>query len=319
MLLTLLIGLLALSTYAQEPIVTEEPAGPVLNPQATVAVPTDAGAPIVEATATVVIAPEVPILTSARSDMETLSNTLLGTTRPPGWSGSLDFTNPQLPLLIRLDLELLVGATMGADIRPAGWFGAIPSTPFAIARDIRHDLELLADEKLGLNVRPPGWIGDDPVMRCPRATQTLVSLLERAGVFVLNVVPATPNYCTQVELQAAQFAEVNLLSNPNATGANALSLPTAATEHIVNSNFAVAFLDRNAQLTVGVVPNGTPITPVARSYAQFSNMMLIRGENFEVFVDYQFTSVTDDEFEVLPDVASAAVNPSCGAEWCLAG
>src|SRR5689334_24388084 len=88
---------------------------------------------------------DLPILISARSDLQLLAINTLGNNLPAGWNDSLDINDPQLPLLIRLDLELLAGALLGADKRPPGWFGTVLSTPYAIARDIRHDLELLAD------------------------------------------------------------------------------------------------------------------------------------------------------------------------------
>jgi len=120
------------------------------------------------------------VLIRSRTDLEILADQQLGiSARPEGWSGSLDINNPQLPILIRLDLDLLMANTLGLDNIPVGWFGAQTSTATAIARDIRHDLELLADSLVGPNIRPPGWNGDDPLMRCDRSTQNLVTLLVR--------------------------------------------------------------------------------------------------------------------------------------------
>jgi hypothetical protein len=338
---TLLIGLLALSLavataqdVAQQPVATEEvpavqptsappavaptqPLPPTQEvPQAVQ--PTQALPPTVQPTVPVVN-DALPILLSARSDLELLANDRGGTARPVGWSGSVDVNDPQLVILIRLDLELLTGQLLGPNTRPTGWFGAVPSTPFAIARDIRHDLELLADTTIQPGVRPPGWTGDDPLMRCSRATQALVNVLERGGVFVLNVDPNLPDFCTQTEIEASRFAEANLLSNPVVPGGasnTSGSVPPPAGSVLVNNSFTVAFLDLDARQRIGVIPNGESFTPVARSTSEFSNMMLVRGNGFEVYVDYATTQVTTEQFEALPTVDTIPVTPACTAAWC---
>lgn len=262
----------------------------------------------------------VALLIAIRPDLELLANVLLGEgTRPETWSGTSDISNPQLALLARLDLEILAGTVLGETVRPRGWFGAVSTTPYAQARDIRHDLELLADVSAQDRTRPTGWLGAEPLFRCSRATQTLVGLLEASGVFQLTADPTSPEFCEAAELEASQFAEINLLSNPSFNGSLSTVAGAAVGTATVNTEFAAAFLDRGASLRVGVIPNGTEITPVARSYAQFSNMMLVRGENFELFVDYQFTSVSTSAFEALPDVDEGTYDPFCGADWCEAG
>jgi hypothetical protein len=49
---------------------------------------------------------------------------------------------------------------------------------------------------------------------------------------------------------------------------------------------------------------------------QFSNMMLIRGQGFTVFVDYLFTSVDRDSYLALPATADESPGTVCTAEWC---
>jgi hypothetical protein len=192
----------------------------------------------------------------------------------------------------------------------------VPSTPFAIARDIRHDLELLADTTLQPNVRPPGWAGDRPIYRCDRATQTLIAVLERGGVFQLTLDPLAPDYCQQAAVEASRFAEANLLSNPAPGAAPGSASVPAAGSVAVNNNFTAAFLDLNARQRVGLIPNGETFTPVARSANPFSNMMLVRGNGFEVYVDYATTAVTTEEFQALPTVETVPPNPACTASWC---
>lgn len=260
------------------------------------------------------------IVVDSRADIELLAATALQSpVRPEGWNGSLDVNNPQLPLLIRLDLELLAGVTLGLDQRPNGWFGAVPSTESAFIRDIRHDIELLADTLFGFNNRPEGWIGGPPLFRCNRATQTLVNMLQRGGVFTLSIDPSAPDYCIQAEIEASRFSEVNLLGGTQGAifSSNVQSaLPGAVT---IQTDFAVAFLDKNAALRVGVIPNGTPVTPQARSTSQFSNMVLVSGDGFAVFIEFTNTNLSEEQFRNLPDSDQAPIEPFCAAIWCGAG
>jgi hypothetical protein len=253
---------------------------------------------------------------NVRSDLELLANALLEGSRPDGWSGSSDLTDPQIGLLARLDLETLAVVQLGEQ-RPDDWFGAVPSSLYAIARDVRHDLELLADTLLGAGQRPIGWIGGPPIMRCDRSTQALVDLLTLNGLFNLTADPAAPDFCAQAAVEASVFTEQTLLANPFTNGSLlAPESQSAPTDAIVNSDFAVAFFDRSALERAGVIPNGTPFQPLGRSPVQFSNMMLISGEGFTLFVDYQATSVTTEQYEALTNVDTINVELFCAAEWC---
>jgi hypothetical protein len=276
---------------------------------------------VVEEPPASVIVDAVSVLVTARTDLEILADSQMGSGRPVGWSGNFDVNNPQLALLIRLDLELLSGELYGQAARPPGWFGAIPSTPASVARDIRHDLELLADSVVDLNVRPPGWSGDDPLMRCNRATQNLVSVLERASV-VMQADPNSLDYCFRVEVEASQYVEGQILTR-SVVAADAAALLTGdnpeapvAGSGEANTDFTLAFLDRNAGQRAGVIPRGVTFSPLARSYAQFSNMMVVQGEGFVVFVDYTQTSISGDTFDGLPNIDSTEFSVACLVEWC---
>ncbi len=255
----------------------------------------------------------LPILINDRADLELLASAAIGSAqRPLGWSGSIDVNDPQLPLLIRLDLETLAGAIMGADNRPDGWFGVVPSVPLAVARDIRHDLELLADEVMHApGLRPPGWTGDDPIMRCGRATQALFTVLRHTGIDI-PVDYTQPGYCAQAEVAASHYVETEVLQPPAASDVVGNQ---GAYPYIADTPFVVAFLDSKARQKAGVLPQGTGFDPVARSTVEFSNMMLVRGDNFQVFVDYTTTEVTTDQFLALPDVGIAPLT-NCRASWC---
>lgn len=257
----------------------------------------------------------LPILINARTDLELLATETLGVQRPAGWSGSLDVNDPQLALLIRLDLEVLAGTIFSAESRPENWFGAVPSTPLAMARDIRHDLELLADAVFGSNVaRPSSWLGDNPLYRCSRSTQSLVNILENSG-FVSGVDEASVNYCAEVEVEASRYAE-NVLAQPNSPAVSGAPAVIRAGAVAIDTEFAVGFANRGASMRVGTIPFGESITPVARSYTQFSNMTLVEGDDFRVFIDWQDTTMAASDFEALPDEAEAALETFCDADWC---
>jgi hypothetical protein len=267
-------------------------------------------------TATPVIPADVQLLLQAREDLERLADDQIGPgQRPEGWNGPVPFSDTQIALITRLDLEVLASTLINPSQRPANWFGTVGSTPFAVARDVRHDLEVLADLRLGRTQRPVGWIGGDPLFACNRATQTLISLLERGGVFRLEVPANDPEFCRKAEIEVTRFTEMNILANAQ-IGELFRSELTLLSPHNINSRVAVAFLNRAATQRLGVVPNGTPIQVVARSYAEFSNMMLIAGDGFQVFVDYNDTTVTPRQFRALPNVDSLEAQTYCFVEWC---
>ena len=256
--------------------------------------------------------PEVQtLLVEARLDLELVANAV-SSERPPGWSGSLDIENPQLPLLIRLDLEVLAAQVYGIENRPDGWFGAVSSTQDAISRDIRHDLELLADDVLGV-VRPIDWAGGEPIYRCDRSTQALATLLERNGLYTLTADVNSPEYCTQVALEVSRFVEVNLLADNVSFDEDGVAIPGEVT---IETTLAVAFFSRSAARRAGLMPVGTTVTPIGRSYQGFSNMTLLRGDGFLVFVEWQNTSLTQAEWRALPDESGFEYETECIAAWC---
>ncbi len=256
----------------------------------------------------------LPILVAARNDLEVLANDRLGQgTRPGGWTGGANPNDPQLPILIRIDLEILADALLGANTRPDDWAGLVVSVPLAVARDIRHDLELLADAAIGAStLRPGGWQGDDPVYRCNRAAQNLAVVLDRVYGFELTLDFSQPTYCADLERQVNSFVEERIIQPSTANTAPA---PDLSQPYQVESQFVVAFGDVNARTNLGVVPPSTGFTPLARSSSEFSNMMLIAGTDFQVFVDYTYTPVTAETFAALPPVADGQT-VFCDADWC---
>ncbi len=329
--------LLALSTsviHAQDPIPTLPPPDqlqPVVTPE--VLAPEDAGgaepapteaAPPLDPSSQLGVeqSEALPIVVAVLNDINLLATAALGgDLRPVGWTGSRDVTNPQLPILLRLDLELLAGAVVGADNRPVGWFGVVASVPVSVARDLRHDLELLADIVIGAQgVRPAGWQGDDPLYRCSRATQALFAVFERDGL-TIQIDFTQPDYCAIAENAATRYVERTIVQPPAA-----VSLAAAAAAGGVDLNarypsrvegpFVSAFADRRARRKVGILPIGTGYEAVSRSYVEFSNMMLVRGEGFYVFVDYTTTTLTYEQFLGLPNLGDGEPVTTCTAEWC---
>lgn len=249
------------------------------------------------------------VLEAARSDTEALATDRLGEGRPEGWHGVVDVTNADYAILLRLDLESLADALLGAGVRPQDWVGVVQSVPLAFSRDIRHDLEILADVVIGAStIRPGGWRGDDPVLRCDRTAINLLFILEREYEFVMNIDWSQPNYCTQFVNAVNGYVEYTLIQPP---------VPLVEVrDYLVESPYVIGFADINARGQFGVLPVGTDFTPVGRSSSEFSNMMLIEGSGFVVYVDHTYTPVTAEEFAELPVIDPAVVTTACSAEWC---
>ena len=259
------------------------------------------------------------ILLAARNDLELLANNLLSPAeRPGGWQGTYDVNDPQMALKLRLDLENL--ADQATPQRPPGWFGVQATSGYATARDIRHDLELMADTYIAPNLRPPNWVGDNPLMRCDRATQTLVLLLSTQQGYTPEATPGSDTYCDELAAAASVYAETVLLDGAaplRTVPTPAPAPPTAEAPVSIVGEAALAFTDRSATNLIGVVPQDTQLTPIARSYVQFSRMTLVRGEGFQLFVDYQDTSLGQAAFEALGDVNVIEAETFCEAVWCL--
>ena len=84
----------------------------------------------------------------------------------------------------------------------------------------------------------------------------------------------------------------------------------------VNVTWAIAFYEGDATRRAGIIPDGTAVQPIARIDAQYVNMMLVQGEQFELFIDYQFTTVSEEEFLALPTIDEIMYETACDADWC---
>lgn len=288
-----------------------------LPPPADAGAPSDGSAPAEgsdSATLGLEQSAALPILIAARDDLELIATQSIGSgLRPVGWDNNLDPTDPDYNIKLRINLELLASSIWG-DPRPADWFGVVATVPIGIARDIRHDLELVADEVMGrATIRPAGWQGDNPIYRCGRATQAILTMLE-ADNLTIPVDVSQEDYCKKAELDAAIYVERNVLQPLRTetlhTDTNA-SYPFQA-----ETAYVVAFLDRDARHKIGVLPVGTGFDVLGRSTVGFSNMTLIEGRGFRVYVDWTTTPLTLDQFNALPDFDTIGGDTRCDAEWC---
>jgi len=256
------------------------------------------------------------ILLAARSDLEVLANAQLGATdRPVGWNGTYDVADPDMAFNARLDLEILADALLDSG-RPPSWFGLQPTSTYSIARDIRHDLEVLADAVVAPSVRPPNWLGDDPIMRCNRSTQSLLLLLTSRGLYTPTTSPGSETYCYDLMIEISTYTEVNLLDPIPVTPTPQATVVDPQGQVTVLGAAAAGFFDRGATQLAGFIPDGTTVQPVARSYAQFSRMTLVRGDGFLLFIDYENTTMDAAQFELLPNVNAITAQTACDAEWC---
>jgi len=254
------------------------------------------------------LANPIELLGAVRGDLERLADELLGlNTRPPGYIGSRDVTSPTFVGDVLLDMGLLADNALGVGFRPAGWIGATTNSPSTSYLNLRQDLELLADATLGVNRRPTGWQGVNPLERCPPLVRSLVFLVEASYEISLGEIdPAATDYCFQVA------GAVNaLVENPPILD---FAEEEAEQRLRATSNYAFSYLDLAALEYMGIMPGGTQFVAVYRNFGA-SNMMFVSGDTFAVFVDWRFTTLTENIFRGLPALDSDPLS-YCDAIWC---
>lgn len=146
----------------------------------------------------------------------------------------------------------------------------------------------------------------EPFDTCGRTIANVVRLLIRDYEFKPVAASGSSNYCTALETEANVFMEQAIFEPRVVDGVAGESLD------------AFAFVDYAAQQFVGVMPSGTKFTAVARNGLPGSQMMLIKGEEFSVFVDYTFTTLKEFDFGSLPDYRDydGSLETFCRAQWC---
>lgn len=253
--------------------------------------------------------PRVPELSLAvRGDLERLADEKLGlNVRPANYIRNVNPDSPTLLGDIYLDLQTLANETLGQNVRPAEWIGLVSNNPYIAWRSLRHDLELLADETLGPDTRPRGWQLESPLYRCEPELQDLVNLVAEYGFTTEGIVE--PNYCAQVEQAANELAD-----NP--------PIPDEVIEEVstesrfrAESESAFTYLDVGARQYMGIMPPGTEFRAWYRNFGD-SGMMFVSGNDFAVFVDRRWTTLSQEIFDRLPTLEGVAPLTFCDAGWC---
>ncbi len=155
---------------------------------------------------------------------------------------------------------------------------------------------------------------DNPADKCGRTLSNLYRLVAQSD-FLKTETPFKPvakptdaNYCQAIERELNIYLERVIFAE------------TAAETIEGRSENAFAFLDLAAQRYVGTMPRGTRFQAQARNSLPGSRMMFVKGENFSVFVDYTFTTLSREEFESLVGFQEydGDIIPLCKATWCIA-
>jgi hypothetical protein len=156
------------------------------------------------------------------------------------------------------------------------------------------------------------WAQENPAEKCGRTLANLYRLIQ--GDYLQTDVSFRPvarptdlNYCQALEREMNLYLERVIFAEEDA--------------EIVEgrSENAYAFLDLAARRYVGTMPRGTLFRAVARNSLPSSRMMFVKGENFSVFVDYTFTTLSREEFESLVGFQEydGDITPLCAASWCI--
>jgi hypothetical protein len=256
-------------------------------------------------------APE--LISGVRGDLERLADELLGlNTRPLNWRGNRDEGTASFASDIYIDLEALADDRLGGGTRPQDWVMQPPSSPSLAYRTLRYNLELLADLSLGAGRRPTGWQGVDPLARCSPTLQSLVAVVEQsfADIPIENANSADPTvFCIEVAQMTNQFAE----NPPPIVGSG--EVVDSDTRYRARSRFAFSYLDVAALQYMGVMPYDTEFRAWYRNFNQ-SNMMFVSGQNFALFIDRRFTTMSEDVFRTLPTLEGRKPLTFCDAAWC---
>jgi hypothetical protein len=247
------------------------------------------------------------LMLALRGDLERLADEKLGlNNRPLAWIGNKDRESPTLIGDNFLDLETLATEVLGSNERPETWLGVVTASPLISYRNLRHDLELLADRSLGFNLRPRGWQGLNPLERCEPLVQDLVFVVQANYGLETETLPLD-NFCAAVSDAANLLAETPRVE----TEAEA----QIDSRFLGESESAFTYLDVSASQFMGIMPPGTKFRAWYRNFAE-SSMMFVSGDDFAVFLDRRWTTLSEDTFDSLPSLEGVAPLTFCDASWC---
>jgi hypothetical protein len=244
-----------------------------------------------------------------RGDLERLADELLGLgARPQDWVGNVQETSPTLLEDINTDLERLARDEFGPDQRPPEWLPFIPNAPSTSYLNLRSNLELLTERLItGEGARPNGWQGltDDPLSQCTVIERGLLELAQDEYAFTLDqTLFETQNYC-----EVITFTVNSVVEAPRE------QVVEESSRFRAESNFAFAYLDVAALEYMGVMPGGTEFRAWYRNF-QESNMMFVSGDDFALFIDRRYTTLSEDVFNTLETLEGRRPLTFCDATWC---
>ncbi len=266
------------------------------------------------------------LMENVRGDLERLADELNGLgVRPPGWRRTISLDTNEMSADLLNDLELLADQHLGENNRPPDWIGDLGLSPAIAVRNLRHDLELLAEYSLAgrdyladLGGRPYGWLGNqgfgDAFTFCDTATQGLVLLLQSYYRFEIPSINAATQegFCASLATAANSYAETD---PERATEEELAGLVGASGKPIGQSDFAFAYLDVGALQFMGIMPRGIEFEAWYRNFGD-STMMYVVGENFAVYISYEWTTFPMEAFYRLPTLQGVIPETYCFAEWC---
>lgn len=255
------------------------------------------------------------LLLATRGDLERTADEVFGVNqRPAGWLDNTDISSSDFNNALSDDLDLLADEQLGTGERPVGWIPeAAAGSDLQVLQNTRFNLELITDVLLGEGVRPRGWQGGtDPLLRCDPVLQNLILLAQETFEYELPQVDfANPDYCAiladDVNNRIENPPEPEPELDPEGTPIDQQFLGT--------SELAFTYLDLAAIEYMGVMPLDTQFRAWYRNFGD-STMMFVSGENFAVFLDRRWTSITQDTFNRLPTLDGVRPLTFCDAAWC---
>ncbi len=259
------------------------------------------------------------LLGGNRGDLERLADELLGLdTRPDGWVANRDATTASFIAELFDDIDRLADNQLGVGVRPSGWIGQEGASPATSYRVSRFDIELLADvtlrDRLGEGGRPNGWQGTDALVGCETTTQSLLELLRlQYGAEALTL-PTREAFASRADFCKQVSSVVNKLAE-NPPAPEVVEETDEDMRYRAKSQLAFTYLDVAALQYMGVMPRDTEFRAWYRNF-NGSNMMFVSGEDFAVFVDRRFTTMSEEVFRTLPTLEGVKPLTFCDASWC---
>lgn len=251
-------------------------------------------------------------LLAVRGDLERLRDEVLGVNvRPVDWVGNLDEDSPAFIADLDSDLELLADIILDNQ-RPNEWVTVGLASESAALRNLRFNLETLTDRALGITVRPNGWQGETDLIRCAPDTQNLVGLVQ--GLYPYDLPDDNDNvaeFCALARLTANIAAE----NPPPPEILDEVEAEEEALRYTAESRNAFSYLDQAAVEYMGVLPWGTSFRAWYRNFGG-STMMFVSGDDFAIFIDRRWTTMSQEVFDALPTLEGREPLTFCDAAWC---